>query len=336
MAMSADWAEATQARRDLAGACGYLRILAGAITAAHRQEPVLAVDRAVLRAIPVATVPPRRLPEPRDSVAAICQGVIDAAERLRHSAGVAAGRPWSSPDVSADSLRHSAAAAVAASHHCSVLLGTLEERSGITVGRGEDVWAGFGLAVALAEAGQAAGRSRDSWQGVTRTLDQVTSDVPGQVGAEPSPRETWQCGLGAWPTLTRAGHPRPVPARRHAGRRTWRQGRAKQPSRWPLSTMRAMPCPARRSPRAAGTIAGARGQVPGACQHAAGAKPPGTAVQPGTAGTDRGRPICLPADQGSERRSGESARDSGRHDPVAEHDPDAGAGAGCRAGVGAV
>ena len=184
MATPAEWAEVSQARRDLAGACAYLRTLTGAITAAHRQEPVLAVDRAVLRAIPVATRPTRRLPGPRDPVAALCQGVIGAAERLRYSARQAAGLAWSSPEVSADSLRHSAAAAVAASHHCSVLLGTLEERAGITVGRGEDVWAGFGLAVALAEAGQAAGRARDSWQGVTRTLDQVTSDVPGQVGVE--------------------------------------------------------------------------------------------------------------------------------------------------------
>lgn len=124
MATPADWAEVSQARSDLAGACGYLRILAGAITAAHRLEPVLAVDSEVLRAIPVATVPLRRPPEPRDSVAAICRGVIDAAARLRHSAGAAAERAWSSPDVSADSLRHAAAAAMAASHHCSVLLGT--------------------------------------------------------------------------------------------------------------------------------------------------------------------------------------------------------------------
>jgi hypothetical protein len=142
MASPADWTEISQARKDLAEACGYLRTLAGATAAAHRQEPVLAVDRAVLRAIPVAVTPPRWLPGARDSVGTLCQGVIGAAERLRHSAGLAAALAGSSPEVSADSLRHAAAAAVAASHHCSVLLGTLEERSGITVGRGQDVWAG--------------------------------------------------------------------------------------------------------------------------------------------------------------------------------------------------
>ena len=179
-----DWAVANQARRDLAAASGYLRILVGAITAARRQEPVLASDRALLRAIPVAGTVPRRLPGSREAVAALCEGVVNAAERLRHSAGLAARQAGSSPDFSTDSLRHAAAAAVATSHHCSVLLGTLQERAEIAGGDGADTWARFGLTMAMAEASQAAGRARDGWLHAARTLDQVTSDVRDQVGPE--------------------------------------------------------------------------------------------------------------------------------------------------------
>jgi hypothetical protein len=132
MASPADWAETSQARKDMAEACGYLRALAGAMTAAHRQEPVLAVDRELLRAVPVATTLPRLLPGPGVSVPELCQGVIGTAERLRHSANLAARLHGMSAEVSADSLRHAAAAAVAASHHCSVLLGALEECAGAT------------------------------------------------------------------------------------------------------------------------------------------------------------------------------------------------------------
>jgi hypothetical protein len=182
MMTPAGWAETSQSQRDLTAACQYLRMLAGAVRAAEEQEPVLAGDRELLRAIPVGVAPERRLPDGSETVAKLCQGVITAAERLGHSAGLAAGRAGWSPHVSAESLRHAAAAGVATSHHCSVLLDALANRFRAVDSR--EAWALPGFQVAMTEASAAAGHARDEWLRVARTLDQLTSDMPGHEELE--------------------------------------------------------------------------------------------------------------------------------------------------------
>jgi hypothetical protein len=178
------WAETSQSQRDLTAACQYLRMLAGAVRAAQEQEPVLAGDRELLRAIPVGVAPARRLPDGSETVAALCQGAITAAERLRHSARLAAGRDGWSHHVSVESLRSTAAFGVATSHHCSVLLGALASRfHAVDIGEPRAL---PGMPVAMTEASAAAARARDGWLRVARTLDQLTSDMPGREESEGS------------------------------------------------------------------------------------------------------------------------------------------------------
>jgi hypothetical protein len=176
MMTPAGWAEPSQSQRDLTAACQYLRMLAGAVRAAQEQEPVLAGDRELLRAIPVGVAPERRLPDGSETVAELCKGVTTAAERLRHSATLAARRSGWSPQMSSESLRHAAAAGVATSHHCSVLLGTLATRFHAVDSL--EAWELPGIPVATTEASAAAGRARDGWLRVARTLDLLTSDMP--------------------------------------------------------------------------------------------------------------------------------------------------------------
>ncbi len=165
--------ELGKARQDMAVACRYLRMLAAVVRDAHHREPVLADDRELLRATPAAMAPARRLPDGSEPPDALCAGVIAAAERLRQSTWAVADRPGWSPSVSAEALRYAAAAGVAVHHHCADLLRRLGEQAQPRE-----------LAAAVTQAGQAAEHARDGWLRVTRTLDQVTSDVRGHAGRE--------------------------------------------------------------------------------------------------------------------------------------------------------
>jgi hypothetical protein len=176
MSPTGGWADTSPARQAVAGACQSLRVLYGSVRAAHRRDPVLAGDRDLLYAIPVSVMPGRELPDGGERVDVLCRGVIAAAERLRRSARVTAARAAWSPEISAASLRHAAAASTVASHNCSVLLGSLGGQPGL---------AGSGDAAArFADAGEAAGRARDSWLRAARTLDQMTSDMPGHLAQD--------------------------------------------------------------------------------------------------------------------------------------------------------
>ena len=166
------WEELQGTRRGLALASRHLRILAAIAGEAHRQEPVLADDSVLLRGFRPARLP-RRVPDGREQVAELCDGVVAAAERLRQSAWMAFDRPARSPSCSGDSLRYAAAAGVAVNEHCGVLLRILGGRA----------WPGSDSG-AVVRAGEAAVQSRDAWLRVARTLDQVTPDVRGHLGQE--------------------------------------------------------------------------------------------------------------------------------------------------------
>jgi hypothetical protein len=85
--------ELGNARQDLAAACRYLRLLAAVVRDAQHQEPVLADDRELMRAIPAGSMPARRLPDGSEPVGALCAGVIAAAERV----GSRPGQPLTGP-----------------------------------------------------------------------------------------------------------------------------------------------------------------------------------------------------------------------------------------------
>lgn len=174
----ADRSHTTPEHQAIHDACQSLRILHGTIQAAHLREPVTNANRDLIRAVPVSIAPPRRLPDGTEPIGTLCDGVVNAAERLRHSASVAAVRTAGSPSLNAESLRYAAAASVAASHNCAVLLRTLA--SSPAAPRSGDDQARF------AEAAKAAGQARDSWLRVARALDLVTSDMRAHVSADAS------------------------------------------------------------------------------------------------------------------------------------------------------
>jgi hypothetical protein len=162
-----------QARRRLTVACQSLWAVNAAVQTAHRHKPASSAGRELLCAIPVNSLPPRRLPEGTESVSALCDGAITTAERVRQLAwGQAARAAWS-PEVSVASLHQVAAASTVTSHNCRVVLQTLT--TGIA-GRRSDR-----LQADLAEAAEAANHARQTWRHVAGVVDQVVTDGRGNV-----------------------------------------------------------------------------------------------------------------------------------------------------------
>ena len=155
-------------------ACRVLRAAHGAARAAHSRDPAPEVEADMLRAVPLNTAPSRRLPDGSEPLGALCAGVIDAATRLRHAAGVSAGYQAWLPEVSSAELRHAAAAAVPAAHNCAAILTTL---AGSRPARQDDP-------VPFRTAAEAVARERDTWLGIVRTMDHFRSDVPGRTAPE--------------------------------------------------------------------------------------------------------------------------------------------------------
>ena len=116
-------------RQKLNAACQWLWVVDSCVAAAQRREPVRGSDLELLRAIPPSVPLPRRLPAPAESVAGLCQGVINSAERVRHLAWKSGRRPASSPDLTVNSLRRIAATSTLTSHHCEILLRSLAARA---------------------------------------------------------------------------------------------------------------------------------------------------------------------------------------------------------------
>ncbi len=157
-----------EARRSLNAACHWLQNMHASIRIAQRHQPVSAADRELLHAIPVNARPARRLPEGSEPVGALCTGVIEAAERVRHAAWLSGLEPAWSPRVTVNSLRQVAAASTITSHHCEIVLHSLAD--GL-----EDV--NDSLRGGLVQAAEAAGRARARWLAVAHALDQVTTDT---------------------------------------------------------------------------------------------------------------------------------------------------------------
>jgi hypothetical protein len=156
-------------RQKLNAACQWLWIVDSRVAAVQRREPVPGSDLELLRAIPPRTPPPRRLPAPAETVAGLCAGLINSAERVRHLAWESSTRRASSPDLTINSLRRIAATSTLTSHHCEILLRSLAER--------ETAHGPGGHTGRLLQAAEAAGRSRQQWLGVAHALDRVTTDT---------------------------------------------------------------------------------------------------------------------------------------------------------------
>jgi hypothetical protein len=173
LSASASGPDTVQARRRLNAACQSLWALNSSVQTAHRQKPASQVGRQLLHAIPVNSLPPRRLPDGTESVAALCDGAIATAERVRQLAwGQAARAAWS-PEVSVASLHQVAAASTLTSHNCRVVL------TALTVGIAGRRW--DRLRADLAEAAEAADHAQQAWRRVAGALDQIVTDGRGHL-----------------------------------------------------------------------------------------------------------------------------------------------------------
>ena len=98
-----------------------LAAVAAAIETAQDLAPVPQKDLAQLHAIPVNAPKPRRQPSRAETIAGLCQGITDTAERVRRAFAAAAPEAAWSPELTAASLRQTAASAAVISHHCQLI-----------------------------------------------------------------------------------------------------------------------------------------------------------------------------------------------------------------------
>ena len=173
-------------QRRLLTACQWLWVLDSSVRAARQREPVPQHDLDLLRAIPVNALPPRQLPGPADPVGALCEGAIASAERVRHLAWVSAEQASWSPNMTVTSLRRIAGASTVTSHNCALLLQSLAART---------EHSGFAeISAGLSAAADSAGRARDHWLHVARTVGQITTDTRArlsQAASEASDLALW-------------------------------------------------------------------------------------------------------------------------------------------------
>jgi hypothetical protein len=183
---SADVVGNAAARRRLNAACQWLWALDISVHSAPHRGPVEGVSGEVLSAIPVNTLPPRRILRGGEPVGELCEGAISSAERVRHLAWVAAERVPASRNVTTASLRQVAQNSTVTSHNCAGLLDVLAARTA-HAGLGE-------LSGRLATAAEAARRTRDAWLHAAREVARIRTVTPG--AASPAAVEAGE--LASW------------------------------------------------------------------------------------------------------------------------------------------
>ena len=112
------WRHVRRATRDLES-------FSLAVQAARWQAPVPDADMRLLKAIPLNSAPQRTIPAASDPVPALCAGTTGAAQRVRHALRGGAERARWAPDLTAESMRHTAASCVVTSFNCEIILRSL-------------------------------------------------------------------------------------------------------------------------------------------------------------------------------------------------------------------
>jgi hypothetical protein len=174
------------ARRRLNAACQWLWALDISVRTAPHCGPGGGVGGEVLSAIPVNTLPPRRILRGAERVGDLCEGAISSAERVRHLAWVAAQRVPASRNVTITSLRQVAQNSTVTSHNCASLLDALAARTA-QAGLVE-------LSSRLATAAHVAGRARDTWLHAAREVARIRTLTPGAA----SPAAVEMSELASW------------------------------------------------------------------------------------------------------------------------------------------
>ena len=183
---SPDVAGDGQAQRRLLAACQWLWMLDASVRAAQYHEPIGTTAGELLSAIPVNTLPPRRILRGGEPVAMLCDGTIASAERVRHLAWLAADHVPASRNVTTASLRKIAETSTVTSHNCATLLDTMTTR--LQHARHREA------SDRLAAAAEAAKRARDTWLRAAQETGRIRTVTPGP--ASPTAIEAGE--LASW------------------------------------------------------------------------------------------------------------------------------------------
>jgi len=197
-------------REQLNTACQWLWMLDSAVRVAQHHQPVSAADVSLLRAIPVNTPEPRRIPGGTETIIGLCRGATSTAERIRHAATIHPVDPKFSPALTTDSLRHTATCSTVISHNCEILLRILATRARQ---HGSEA-----LADRLLGSADRANQARLAWLRTARAWYEVTSDTRGTIApnaAETGDLALWTGRLAyadpAWTPALGPSHPTRTP-----------------------------------------------------------------------------------------------------------------------------
>jgi len=114
---------------NLGGARNWLLTSTSALQKATRSNPATAVDTELLIAIPANMVPGRRLPQPRESIADLTEGIVVSASRLRVIAAGTTGQAAWSPAATTESWKQAATAAAIVAHLSEHMLRSIAGRA---------------------------------------------------------------------------------------------------------------------------------------------------------------------------------------------------------------
>ena len=160
------WRHVRRAARDLES-------FSLAVQAARWQAPVPDADVGLLKAIPLNSAPERKIPAASDAVPALCAGTAGAAQRVRHALRGGAERARWAPDLTAESMRHTAASCVVTSFNCEIILRSLARQAGR---------AGYRhLVPDLEDAADNTVGARHAWLAAARSWDDLTTESQGRL-----------------------------------------------------------------------------------------------------------------------------------------------------------
>jgi hypothetical protein len=172
-------------RHSLHAACQGLFAVSCAIAIAQEQRHARADELRLLASIPMNAQPLAALPAADETVARLCDGVIDTAERLRFAARRSSPRAAWSQDLTRESLRQTAGCCAITASNLQITLSTLAAHHGRPCAP---------YSALLADAAAAADRARAAWLRVAQAWDSITTDTRGSV----SPTATDAASLALW------------------------------------------------------------------------------------------------------------------------------------------
>ena len=160
------WRHVRRAARDLES-------FGVAVQAARWQAPVPDDDVRLLKAIPLNSTPERKTPAVSETVPALCAGCTGAAQRVRRALRGTAERARWAPDLTAESMRHTAASCVVTSFNCEIILRSLARQAGRAGCRH--------LAPDFEDAANNTVGARHAWLAAARSWDDLTTESQGQL-----------------------------------------------------------------------------------------------------------------------------------------------------------